>query len=146
MQTIWKLFFVGAFSLVMMSCKKEKDKQSRMELITASPWVMVKYEEKENNGAWDDTFPGFDDCSKDDRWIFKTNMSIDLTEGPTACTGGTPNEVMESTTWSFLESETKLKLENDVFNIEQLDGSTMIISISESFGGTTYHTRITMSH
>lgn len=146
MRTIKNLLIIAAASLLMLSCKKSKDKQSRTELLTAAPWVIVKFEEKENNGAWDNTFPGFDDCSKDDKWIFKTNMSVDLTEGATACSGNTPNEVTESTTWSFLEGEAKLKLENDVFTIEQLDGSTLVISIAESFGSITYYTKVTMNH
>ena len=107
---------------------------------------MVKYEERENNGTWDNTFPGFDACSKDDKWIFKTDMSVDLTEGNIACAGNSPNEVMESTVWQFIDSETKLQLENDVFNIDQLDDNTLVISISESFGGVTYSTRVTMNH
>lgn len=146
MRTIKILLIIVAASLVMVSCKKDKDKRSRTELLTASPWVMVKYEEKENNGAWDDTFPGIDACSKDDKWIFKTNMSVDLTEGNTACTGNSPNEVLETTTWAFQDGESKLQLENDVFTIEQLDGSTLVISISESFGGVTYHTKVTLNH
>jgi hypothetical protein len=146
MRTIKTLLIIVIASLAMVSCKKDKDKRSRTELITAAPWTMVKFEERENNGTWEDTFPGIEACSKDDKWIFKTNMSVDLTEGPNACSGNSPNEVLETTTWAFQDGETKLMLENDVFTIEQLDGSTLVISITESFGGVTYSTKVTMSH
>ena len=69
-----------------------------------------------------------------------------MTEGTTACTGNAPNEVLDTTTWQFMENEAKLMLETDVFTIEQLDGNTMILSITESGGGISYTTKITMSH
>ena len=146
MRTFKILAFILIASLGITACKKDKDKKSRTELLTSAPWIIVKFEERENNGAWDNTFPGVPACSKDDKWIFKTDKSLDLTEGNTACTGGSPNEVMESTVWQFLESETKLQIESDIFNIDQLDDNTLIISISESFGGVTYGTRVTMNH
>jgi hypothetical protein len=146
MQTLRTFAIIIAASLAITSCKKDKDKESRLDLLTANPWVIVKFEEKENNGPWTNTFPLVDACSRDDKWIFKTNFSVDLTEGLTACTGNAPNEVLESTTWAFVESEAKLKIEDDVFVIEQLDASTMIISISESAGGVTYSTKVTMGH
>ena len=146
MRTFKILAFILIASLGITACKKDKDKKSRTELLTSAPWIIVKFEERENNGAWDNTFPGVPACSKDDKWIFKTDKSLDLTEGNTACTGNSPNEVMESTVWQFLESETKLQIESDIFNIDQLDDNTLIISISESFGGVTYGTRVTMNH
>jgi len=146
MRTIKILLFFVAASLTFTACKKEKDKKSRTELLTASSWMIVKFEEKENNGAWQNTFPLFDACSQDDRWIFKTNLSLDLTEGATACTGNSPNEVLDTTTWAFLENESKLQIETDAFVIEQLDESTMVISITESAGGVTYATKVTMGH
>jgi hypothetical protein len=146
MRTFKAILFIVAASFAITSCKKDKDKESKVGVLTASPWFIVKYEEKENNGAWVNTFPGFSACSKDDKWIFKTNMSVDLTEGATACTGNTPDEVLESTTWALVENETKLKIESDVFTIEQLDANTFIFSIAETISGVTSSTRVTMGH
>lgn len=146
MRTFKTLVLFFAASLLIVSCKKDKDKVSKTELLTKSAWVMVKYEEKANSGTWQDTFPGFDACSKDDKWIFKSNFSIDLTEGNTACSGNTANQVLDSTTWAFLENETKLQVEQDIFNIDQLDENTLIISYSETSSGVTYYTRVTLSH
>lgn len=146
MRTFKTLAIIIVAALAFTSCKKDKDKQSKKELLISAPWVIVKYEEKENNGNWENTFPGFDDCSKDDKWIFKTDMSVDVTEGATACTGGTPNEVLESTTWQFTENETKLMIEASVLNIDQLDANTLVLSYTESLAGVTYSTRITMNH
>jgi hypothetical protein len=145
MRTIKTLVFIAVASLVITSCKKDKDKEPRTPLLTASAWMIVKFEEKENNGAWENTFPYIPTCSKDDQWIFKTNNSVDLTEGATACLGSTPHEVMESTTWLFLEDETRLKIEDDVFTIEQL-ATTLVISYSETSAGVTSYVRITMNH
>jgi hypothetical protein len=146
MRTIKILLFIVAASLVITSCKKDKDKKSNTELLTASSWVIVKFEEKENSSPWTDNFPSFDACSKDDKWIFKTNMSVDLTEGATACSGNSANEVLDSTTWAFVDNETKLKIENDTFTIDQLTESALVISYSESAGGMTFYTKITMGH
>jgi hypothetical protein len=146
MRTFKTLLFIVAASLLITACKKDKDKKSSTELLTASSWVMVKFEEKEGSGPWQNTFPFFDDCSKDDKWVFKTNNSIDYTEGTVACSGNSPNEVLESTTWAFEQNESKLRIEGDVFTIEQLDESTLIISYSESIMGVTYYTKATMGH
>jgi hypothetical protein len=146
MRTFKTLVFFIAASLFITACKKDKDKTSNMELLTQSPWVIVKYEEKVNNGSWQNTFPGFDACSKDDKWIFKTDLSVDFTEGNTACFGNTPNEVLDTVTWAFLDGESKLKIEDDTFIIEQLDATTLIFSISETISGDTYYTRVTMGH
>ena len=135
-----------AASLAMTACKKEKDKLSKTQLLTQNPWVMVKYEEKEAGGAWEDRFPENDECSKDDKWYFKTDLTLDVTEGNNACNGNTPNQVLETTSWSFLEGETKLNVANKPVNIDQLDGKTFIISFSEELAGTTYFTRATMTH
>jgi hypothetical protein len=146
MRTFKTLLFFIAASLAIASCKKDKDKTSKADVLTQSAWMMVKYEEKENNGPWINTFPLFDACSKDDQWIFKTNLSVDYTEGSIACSGNTPNEVLDTTTWAFLEGESKLKIEDDIFTIEQLDATTFIFSMVETNGGVTSSTRVTMGH
>lgn len=140
------ILFLVAASLAMTACKKEKDKLSNTQLLTQTPWVMVKYEEKEGNGAWEDRFPENDECSKDDKWIFKTNFTVDITEGNNACTGSTPNEVLESASWSFVDGESKLQVAGQTANIDQLDGNTLIISFSENLGGITYYTKVTLAH
>jgi hypothetical protein len=146
MRILKSLLLIIAASLVITSCKKDKEEFSRTELLTQSAWVIVKYEERENNGPLINTFPGFDACSKDDKWIFKTNFSVDFTEGNTACSGNTANEVMDTTTWAFVEGESKLKIENDTFTIEQLDGSTLVVSYTETVGGITSYTKVTLGH
>lgn len=146
MRTFKTLLFFVAATLLMTSCKKDKDKTSKADVLTKSAWMIVKYEEKENNGPWINTFPGFDACSKDDQWIFKTNFSVDYTEGTVACSGNTSNEVLDTTTWAFLEGESKLKIENDIFTIEQLDATTFVFSITETTGGITSYTKVTMGH
>jgi len=146
MRTIKALLFFVAASLIITSCKKDKDKKSGMELLTASSWVMLKFEEKENNGPWVNTLPYIDQCSQDDRWVFKTNLSVDFTEGATACSGNTANEVLESTTWMFMDNESKLMIENDTFVIEQLDENTLVISFQETSGGITSYTKVTLGH
>lgn len=139
------LFFIAA-SLSITACKKDKDKTSKTKLLTQSPWVMVKYEEKIDNADWENRFSEMDECSRDDKWIFKTSLTVDVTEGHTACGGNTPNEVLESANWSLVEGETKLQILNETFQIEQLDGNTLIISNTETAMGITYSTRVTLAH
>jgi hypothetical protein len=53
---------------------------------------------------------------------------------------------MDTTTWAFVEGESKLKIENDTFTIEQLDGSTLVVSYTETVGGITSYTKVTLGH
>ncbi|HYC28149.1 MAG TPA: hypothetical protein VEB42_05020 [Chitinophagaceae bacterium] len=146
MRTFRTLLFFVAASFLITSCKKDKDKKSNTELITASSWVIQKFEEKANNDPWTDNFPYFDECSKDDKWIFNKDLSLDMTEGANACTGNSSNEVLDSTTWMFMDNESKLMIENDTFVIEKLDENNLVISYSETTGGATYYTKVTLGH
>ena len=146
MRTFKTLLFIVAASLLITACKKDKNKKSNTELLTAKAWVILKLEEKEGSGNWQDYFFLVEDCSKDDTWEFNTDKSLDLTEGNTACSGYSPNEIYDSTTWDFVDNESKLRIEDDVLLIEKLDESTLIISVQETSGGVTTYSKITMGH
>lgn len=126
------------------ACKKKNDAKSKTELLTKSAWLVSKYEEKINNGAYVDDYPNWLACEKDDKIIFATNNVATYDEGASKCSPSDPQT--ETTSWAFLENETKLSFGGETFTIEALDENSMIIVFSETFLSDTYTYRITLRH
>lgn len=153
MRNLKTLSFIVAATLLITACKKDKNKKSNTELLTAKAWIMTKFEEKEGNGAWVNILPYIDACSQDDEWIYNTDMTAEYTEGATACAGYSPDEVTDTGVWSFMDNETKLKVISDdptvgtqITTIEQLDENTMVLSYTETDLGVTSTTKLTLRH
>lgn len=126
------------------SCKK--DKKSKSELLTEKTWKVTKEESKMNSSPYVDDFPGWASCEKDNIIQFFTNNTFKETEGATKCDPADPDEVSAGG-WAFTQNETKITL-NGLFEatIEQLDGSTLVVTYTETSGSDTYSTRTTYSH
>lgn len=126
------------------ACKKKNDAKSKTELLTKSAWMVSKFETKVNNSPFTDEYPSWDACEKDNKLTFYTNNTATFDEGPLKCNSSDPQS--ETGPWAFTENETKLTFDSEVYNIEQLDENTLIISGSEVFLGDTYTLRITFRH
>lgn len=126
------------------ACKKKNDAKSKTELLTSSAWLISKYEEKLNSGAYVDDFPNWASCDKDDKTIFATNNVVTYDEGATKCDVSDPQT--ETGSWAFTENETKLIVDGETITIEQLDENNLIVVSSYTFSGQTYTTRITLKH
>jgi hypothetical protein len=126
------------------ACKKKNDEKSKTELLTKSTWMISKFEEKVNNGAFADDYPNWDPCAKDNKLTFFSNNTATFDEGAIKCDPTAPQT--ETGPWSFSENETKLTFDGEPYTIEQLDENTLVISGSEVFLGDTYTIRITFRH
>ena len=119
------------------ACKKNKDETpvSKLSLLTGKPWVMTKNEVQFNGGPLMDVFPFFENCEKDDRWVFKVDGSVELNEGPAACDNNTPGLVSDELRRSFRDNETKLEIDGKLSVIEQLDQSVLRAYINDPVAG-----------
>lgn len=142
--TLKTLLLFTVVSTLFFACKKKNDQKSKTELLTQKEWFVSKYEEKTNNGSWVDEFPTWDACSKDDKYIFKTNNTLEVNEGATKCSPTDP-QIIETIAWAFTDNETRITINGSAL-IELLDENTFIISITETFNGITYYERITFRH
>jgi hypothetical protein len=133
-------------SFTISACKKKSDvpSKSKTTLLTQKSWSITKWEEKTDSDPFIDAYPTWDACSKDDFILFKTNNTADFDEGPTKCDPSDPQT--ESSSWAFLENETKLLAQGFTFFIERLDDDNLIISASQTSGGSTYTLKITFKH
>jgi hypothetical protein len=132
---------------IFVSCSKEKPTQvAKLELLTRQDWKILKAEEKTGNNPWVDAFPYWQACEKDDRWKFKSDFSLEMNESTMPCGTNSPNQIIDIVTWSFQNNETKLLIDGTLSDIEVLNETSLIISASETIGGTTYYSRLTFGH
>jgi hypothetical protein len=147
-----KVVIVAAilFATCLTSCKKEESadapKVSKKELLTAKEWVVLKLEERENGGAWEDVFLQFDPCLKDNRFKFNSNFTVVYSEGANACPPNTPNQVLETETWSFNADETSIITGGIENKIIQLEAAKLVVTASETVAGIIYESRVTYTH
>ena len=141
-------FLLGCIVIqVLSSCNKDKIPEiSKKEMLTAREWVIQKFEEREITTPWADVFPFWSACEKDNKWIFKPDFGMELSESAIACSGSTPNAILDEVNWAFAENETKITIENNTYLIERLDETALIITISQVVNGITLQERITYEH
>lgn len=134
-------------TVLFISCKKDNPgAKSKKETLTNREWVIQKYEEKEGSNPWINVFAYWSPCEKDNKWKFKPNFSMELNESAIACSGSTPDAVLDEVTWSFTENETKITIETNTYTIETLDETAFIIIFTKMISGITYQTKITFEH
>ena len=142
--------FTAFLVIVSISCSKEKSADNHLSakttLLTTKDWVVQKVEEREGNGVWEDVFPQFEACMKDNRFKFNSNFTVVYSEGAVACAPNTPNQVLETEAWSFNADGTVIVTGGVENKIVQLDNSKLVVVISETVAGITYETRNTYVH
>jgi hypothetical protein len=137
------LVVVGLFS-----CKKESAK-SKTELLTQAGWRQSNGEMKTGaSGTWsvDPSFSSMSACEKDDITLFKTGGSFEINEGASKCSPSDP-QLIYTGVWAFQNNETEISIVGQgVASIELLNETTLVITYSDTFGGTTYYYRETYVH
>lgn len=144
-----RYLLVTVFATALFSCKKDEANNaaaSKLDLLTGKYWLITKYEGKTNNEPWTDGFLFFDVCEKDDRWLFKKDGSIELSEGNDACSGNQPNEVLDVLRWAFLNNETNITIDGKTMTIEQLDEKALVVSFNEQLNGVSFLVRVSYVH
>lgn len=126
------------FVFLLYGCGKDgggSNSKSKTTLLTQSDWVRTSLMITIN------TNPPYDDhqtsapCIRDNRWVFRTNGSYELNQGPTKCNVGDP-QIIETGSWSFANNETKLTIGTSTFTIDQLTETTMVLTYTYSGGVT----------
>lgn len=140
------VFLLGAVIFFTSACEKTDVKISKKDLLTAGAWIVEKAEEKEGSDPWEDVFPLWAACYKDNIWLFKTNMTVEYNESLQACSPNTPNQVLDVETWAFSDNETKIVAGGVTYLIEVLDERTLKVFDQETINGITTSSRVTFRH
>jgi len=127
------LYFLAAALVTVASCKKDDDNNNnngnnnpgpqltKKEMLTAKPWKATGLTV---GGA--DFWSLVDACERDNIFTFKTDGVYIEDEGATKCDSGDPQVVVTST-WSFIDNETKLIYDGDTATIKQLTSTTLVL-------------------
>ena len=118
-------------------CKKNKDENAKVKLLTERTWHITQYQYREfSTDPWD-VEDVTDPCELDDIFTFLTNGTYNYTEGPTKCDPLDPDQI-DSGNWSLQTNETILRITSGGdtvdFTIEQLDANTLMIMYYDASG------------
>lgn len=139
------IFIVLVGSLL--SCQKEADQvDDRKRLLTSGVWHIVKAEEKEGTEPWLDVFPYWAACDQDNTWKFQTDMSLEYNESDLACSPGSAHQILDIVVWSLPADPSKLIVDELEYVIEKLDDTSLIVVVSETYGGVQSSRRVTFIH
>lgn len=137
------IVLVGSF----LSCQKEADQvDERKRLLTSGVWHIIKAEEKEGTEPWVDVFPYWAACDQDNTWQFNTDMSLEYNEAVLACSPGSPHQTLDIVVWSLPADPSKLIVDGLEYVIEKLDDTSLIVVVSETYGGVQSSRRVTFIH
>ena len=131
MRKYLNLLAIIVFSpVILISCKKDKDEDSKLKLLTERTWHITQYQYRElPSDPWD-VENITEACELDDIFTFFADGTYTFTEGPTKCDPFDP-DLIDSGTWSFQNDQSVLSItsmgETFDFTIEQLDANTLMI-------------------
>ena len=112
------------------SCKKDEEKTAKDFLVDNSCWNLVKLEQKQDNGTWND-LSGLvlgEACSADDCYKFSSDNKYEINEGASKCDPD-DDQVYETGTWS-------LSADNKTLTMTTSDGDTQGGEVEELTEGT----------
>jgi hypothetical protein len=145
-----KKFFFAALVLCLAfgACQKSGEDDNdqpptKTEILTSGSWRISGYEvDTLGDGTFEiDVYSlVFEDCDKDDFLVFKTSGDLDFDEGPSKCEDNDPQ--VYTLSWRLLDSDTKLEIEGDPYDIMELSNSTLKLVYMDQGA---YGERITMS-
>ncbi len=132
-----KAIIIFLLAIMAISCEKEKD-LTKTEIITRKPWLLTAKTitppiDYPGIGIISDFFALYDQCSKDDIWVFKSAGSYTMEEGATKCNPADPT-VWDMGTWAFNSDETVLTISSSVYQglseytIDELTTAAMKLS------------------
>jgi len=111
MKVAFKIFALFVIMLAS-SCKKDiEEKQQKIILLTKpSGWLILKSEEKQANGSWLDITANRNPFDVDNLLIFDPWLNWAVNEGALKLPGSP--QIPFLGTWSFIDNETKIQLDN----------------------------------
>jgi len=138
-------------SLIMFSCKEKavvvKSKTEYLAGTVSKTWKNTKAEATNPQGLKVDLVLNQPACVVDNILVFYPNNTYEFKEGATKCAANDPDLILKSN-WTFLENETKFKIDkivfqgrevNDaVFDIIELNDNIFTGKTSLALAGVTY--------
>ena len=129
------LALLASLSVFFTACSEEPEtvatpapSKTNTQIITSSPWTLTQIRGSGDNGAtWTDVTAFFDACELDNTWSFGTDGKITVDEGPTKCDPQDPQT--DTMPWSFANNETKINIDGDLLDIEELSETTLRATI-----------------
>lgn len=143
-RSIQKILLAVIVLSALASCKKYTDRYSTMSLLTDRAWVVTRFEERDAYDPWTNTYLYWDECEKDDLWIFRSDYSLEMNESYLSCGYNPPHSVLDEISWYFADNETKIIIDGVSYRIERLDAGTLILSTTSP--NLAYETRVTFKH
>ena len=136
---------IAIFSIVFPACQKGNDGKSKTQLLTGMEWKLSKSEGRLNSNPFTDHYPSLPSCTQDDKYKFNTDNTYVLSEGVSKCNTTDP-DIIASGIWHFTQNETKIQIDGTEYTIDQLNGSSFIISNSYYSNPDSNFYRYTFSH
>jgi hypothetical protein len=104
-------------------------------MLTSGTWKMTALKtDDDGNGSFEtDGFALFPSCVKDNFFTFKTGGDFITDEGATKCDPS--DDQTQTSTWAFTSNETKITIDGDVYIIEQISSSTLVIKSEVATNG-----------
>lgn len=123
---------VAAASLT--ACKKDSENtpnKSRTDLLVDKNWLRTDVTATVGSNtasAYTQFFPN--SCDRDDLYRFTKPNVLTQDEGPTKCGNG-PQTF--TNTWSFSNNDTKLTIGTDVFDVSEIQDSSLKLSYTDTY-------------
>jgi hypothetical protein len=135
-KTISILFKTTTLCLLVLlnSCKKESDPapatqdntpKTNSELLTSGKWLEVDARDP-NGSLWGKVA----ECNKDNLMIFKESGAYEYDAGAKKCDPSEPQIKAGSGVWAFNANETRLKVGNLDYQIQELSDSKMTLLLT----------------
>jgi hypothetical protein len=143
MKRLNALIYAIACIVLISSCKKDDEPSvSKTELLAGKTSKSWKQTAGKENGS--DYFSDYDDCDKDDLYVFNANKNFEYNEGASKCD---PNytQVIDSGNWELETNDTVVKILGDEVDLEasivELTNTTLRIKYTND--GDTYEDTFT---
>ena len=136
---------VLGLGITIISCKKETPTPTptpaptKTELITGGNWMLTSYV-VDNVEIYDQ----IQSCHQDNLFIFNTNNTVTIDEGPTKCDPLDP-QTSDGGAWFFNATETLITLDGSEYELEVLNSTTLKIKNTVVNGGLTSISIITFT-
>jgi hypothetical protein len=143
MKRLSALMYAIACIVLISSCKKDDEPSvPRSELLAGKTSKSWKQTAGKENGS--DYFSAYDDCDKDDLYVFRANKNFELNEGASKCDPDYP-QIYDEGTWELKTNDTVIKILGDDSDLEasivELTNTTLRIKYVN--GGDTYEDTFT---
>lgn len=136
--------------LLFLSCKKEKEPKTKVELLTSGNWHIVSYTidpalDWDGDGT-DETsiYPVMEDCVKDDFTTFHDDGTGELNEGATKCSDNDPQA--NPFVWQFQQEETRLSVQGVSYLLESLTESQLVVKEVNVISTVSHTHTVTFAH